>query len=63
MTRTAYLVLLFEENQAGDSNTFAVAVVTFLHIMFPEKKYLAELYSSVQIVIITMRPNVEARLL
>jgi hypothetical protein len=31
--------------------------------MFLEKKYLAELYSSVQIVIITMRPNVEARLL
>jgi hypothetical protein len=63
MTRTAYLVLLYEENQVGDLNTFAVAVVTFLRIMFLEKKYLAELYSSVQIVIITMRLNVEARLL
>jgi hypothetical protein len=47
----------------GDLNTFAVDVVTFLRIMFLEKKYLRELYSSVQIVIITMRPNVEARLL
>jgi hypothetical protein len=44
-------------------STFVVGVVTSLHIMFFERKYLSMLYFSVQIVIninIT-KPNVEVR--
>ena len=48
----------YEEDLAGDLNTFVVGVVTFLHIMFLERKYLSMLCFSVQIVINITKPDV-----
>jgi hypothetical protein len=53
--------LLYEESLAEGLSTFVVGVVTSLHIMFLERKYLSMLCFSVQIVINITKPNVEVR--
>jgi hypothetical protein len=57
MTRAAtYPDLLYEESLAEGLSTFVVRVVTSLHIMFLERKYLSMLCFSVQIVINITKP-------